>query len=845
MAELHLPRGVPEEAGQSVSGASGGLDGDPFVKAPSLQDYLLLFPICALPSAGVVFGLSLAGIGLQLYNLVARLRLDLVGNVLAVISALYLCCLYIIGVDVRSPQKSATRFMYGAVMFFFGMATTICKGITYPWATMLCTLGLEVVLLIEVRNNAYSPCKRMSRIAFMRSASWCALVAALFVAGFFVAWMFMSNYTPKGAQWWNEETRAQLRADSASIYSMVYHDRALVYEADCGPSAQRSESDALAAKIARACSKADTVLFAVWMAPLMPVFFNVIIAGTCWGVTRALPAGQGEAAPKMVLRGGLVGLVVLCTSLFAILYVGGASAHMASALMTVFAVGVVGVFTYARSALGTARLKQMTKDSLCGRYLIKASESDWGRAVGVVGVNFFIPLFLFLDLLRQACRKRAGGMRAKCSQRVGNPSGTVGLPASAKGSEKDAAEKYSYFTELALVQYTDEGELLCELGLVLTVGSKLTFILFSWLNVVLASVDFLIVIVAVLGTGIFMFLLPPVPGSAVYLFYGVVIGSQAERIIGFGWAVVLASGLGLVAKLVACAGQYLIGVVAGQSLAVQKTIGVDTAGTKAIAKILRRPGLDIGKVAILIGGPDWPTSVTCGILELNLPQMLLGTLPVLITSIVPQVLVGALVVKDTGEDADVWYLNQTAITGAATIAQIAASGIAAHKITTTVDTDPELQKDDPAHAKIKELRLKEEAATKAFERISAWENWGFVHKAVLIIAACLQLLGVFAVGADYILFEPICFRKFAITDRFDASLADGGLDGSLLNIVYVPQGAVVLAAMCFASCLHLAHGFSMSMIVKKELGKVTPGQDDQQSNEVKPIDGEENPENSR
>merc|ERR1740129_2134093 len=84
--------------------------------------------------------------------------------------------------------------------------------------------------------------------------------------------------------------------------------------------------------------------------------------------------------------------------------------------------------------------------------------------------------------------------------------------------------------------------------------------------------------------------------------------------------------------LCACLGQYGIGYAMGKSVKIQQLIHVDKPFTRAIEKILNRPGLDAGKVAVLVGGPDWPTSVTCGILKLNIPQMILGTCPVFFVS---------------------------------------------------------------------------------------------------------------------------------------------------------------------------------------------------------------------
>ena len=136
--------------------------------------------------------------------------------------------------------------------------------------------------------------------------------------------------------------------------------------------------------------------------------------------------------------------------------------------------------------------------------------------------------------------------------------------------------------------------------------------------------------------------------------------------------------------------QYYIGYLAGKSVHVQRFVGVDKVPTRAMEMILNKRGQDLGslniclvgmmlmawrmlrnrrhwilfsvfldhaimqctahkltaihhpwgfalgKVCILVAGPDFPTSVLCGILKLNVPQMLLGTTPVIIVSIIPQ-----------------------------------------------------------------------------------------------------------------------------------------------------------------------------------------------------------------
>lgn len=63
---------------------------------------------------------------------------------------------------------------------------------------------------------------------------------------------------------------------------------------------------------------------------------------------------------------------------------------------------------------------------------------------------------------------------------------------------------------------------------------------------------------------------------------------------------------------------------------------------KAIRLILTKPGLGIDKIAILCGGPDWPTSVLTGILKLSVFKMLFGTIPVVFL-VFPCVMSGAFV----------------------------------------------------------------------------------------------------------------------------------------------------------------------------------------------------------
>jgi hypothetical protein len=49
---------------------------------------------------------------------------------------------------------------------------------------------------------------------------------------------------------------------------------------------------------------------------------------------------------------------------------------------------------------------------------------------------------------------------------------------------------------------------------------------------------------------------------------------------------------------------------------------VNSVTIRAVKKILSKPGMSLEKVYILVGGPDWPTSVLTGILKLKLSQVM-------------------------------------------------------------------------------------------------------------------------------------------------------------------------------------------------------------------------------
>eukprot|EP00927_Polykrikos_kofoidii_P054111 TRINITY_DN48589_c0_g1_i1.p1 TRINITY_DN48589_c0_g1~~TRINITY_DN48589_c0_g1_i1.p1 ORF type:complete len:994 (-),score=120.71 TRINITY_DN48589_c0_g1_i1:97-3078(-) len=156
----------------------------------------------------------------------------------------------------------------------------------------------------------------------------------------------------------------------------------------------------------------------------------------------------------------------------------------------------------------------------------------------------------------------------------------------------------------------------------------------SWLHEVFEHFNFWLILGVLFVLGVFLFLLPPVPGATIYMFGGVILPKSCTvsvfNLSAFTTGVVINILFCWLLKLVACAiQQKLIGGFLGTSVSVRRTVGVHTKTMRCVEKVLQMKGMSIGKVAILCGGPDWPTSVLAGILRIPVLQCTIGTLPII------------------------------------------------------------------------------------------------------------------------------------------------------------------------------------------------------------------------
>ena len=273
----------------------------------------------------------------------------------------------------------------------------------------------------------------------------------------------------------------------------------------------------------------------------------------------------------------------------------------------------------------------------------------------------------------------------------------------------------------------------------------------------------------------------------------------------FWVGLVYATLVGFALKLTAVAlEQELIGRQFGNYVAVRSFIRINSLEMRATRRILRRPGINTAKCAILVGGPDWPTSVTTGILKLNLLQMLLGTTPILPLIAASTAAGGMQLLKTKGDLYDsitvivtfLSFLAQTASTLLAmyfierTSTQYAAElaaeppdeEVLAHDERQATPPPPLSPRPPREDASTTRPPCPQAAFSKAQRDGTNWSSAGVpLWPKVTIITSALMLA-----GACYLSVVATCFEPFSVSQRIS------DLPGGTVFGLVRPMGWVVI-----------------------------------------------------
>ena len=204
--------------------------------------------------------------------------------------------------------------------------------------------------------------------------------------------------------------------------------------------------------------------------------------------------------------------------------------------------------------------------------------------------------------------------------------------------------------------------------------------------------------------------------------------------------------------------------------------------------VLSKKGFSAVKVAILVGGPDWPTSVLCGILDLPLIPMLIGTLPVVII-VVPTVLSGSFIYL---AENYTWAGTASAISMSFTGLTIMAMPMATmyHLEKAMEEKKDELAK-MPFDQEVLLADENEEQRRVLYLETTKWKSLPVPLKIALIVGNIFMFISCYlalAVGGA-------CFKDFTMSDSIEVDL--GGRPWSLIKrLGWVSIFLFLIAGFC-------------------------------------------------
>lgn len=304
---------------------------------------------------------------------------------------------------------------------------------------------------------------------------------------------------------------------------------------------------------------------------------------------------------------------------------------------------------------------------------------------------------------------------------------------------------------------------------------------------------------AVIGSYIvfamFMFLNPVIPGILVYVGCGMILAPRLE--VAFGWTtgVLIAIATGLFCKLGGSAMQMLIGRFMGSSMKIRYMCGLHTTPMRALEYVLNRPGYDMGRIAVINGMPDWPTSVFCGMIGLSISATLFWTIPTVLV-VAPTVVSGA-TIEFFGVGGNPWG---TVSSMTLLMASIMQGGFGYFGLQACAEAAEEHKEDmEKTNTTVATLQNMEEMEKKKqiqLETKTRWEDVPSSAKFWLFISAMMMdyLSLILAVGP--LVGMPL-FQEFELNGDFDAPLDQGGLDGNFFNL-FTDAGAFNLTLVPIA-----------------------------------------------
>jgi len=378
-------------------------------------------------------------------------------------------------------------------------------------------------------------------------------------------------------------------------------------------------------------------IFTLWCSPLVISTMFAFMALLLFLRAEFYKAGGDDEINhvKSELKIVLTSIVIALTGCWIAASIAAEDIGFQHTIMRISLAFCAGTIIYAFLSLSASQLAAVQELDVV-KDTVGFLTSDWSKAIFVLLFLPLIPIFLLLEVIHQA--------RRFVMSQIGLYHDPLVRPIT--------DEAYAFIREVLTWNWSSVLQKVIAVGVVYFafvtgVGVGVSVFL-SWCIDTVMTWSRFAIIGLLYAIGMFLFLLPPVPGLPVYIATGTMIVARGQvdshEPADFWRDLCLAIFVAFTIKLAAITMQMkLIGAPLATNVTVKKMIGVQTPVMKAVRHVLGQP-FTFDKVCILVTGPDWPVSVLTGVLDLKLLPMLLGSLPVIVL-VAPAVVSGAFMVR--------------------------------------------------------------------------------------------------------------------------------------------------------------------------------------------------------
>lgn len=456
--------------------------------------------------------------------------------------------------------------------------------------------------------------------------------------------------------------------------------------------------------------------------------------------------------------------------------IAGSSMGLTNTVFLLLGSGGLVMFIWLLGSIRLVDVIKKTHKSMLWKILRPFARSDWTKAFALCCTALFVAAFLALECFTRLLQRLFGMKKGPLKYTTTRGAWLIGM--TSDWHMTSVLSKAWWLSMLFL--------------LIWVVCTKVALVLLSWMIDYSKEYHWISVLGLFYGVALSLFLLPTMPVVPIYMSAGILIVARLREEIGFVLGVIAACGLCLVLKLNACACQQkLFGQGLGNFTTVKRIVGLHTVATRAVELILQQPGFSLAKVAILVGGPDWPTSVLTGIMGLRLSQMLLGTTPVIFL-ILPTVLAGSCLLDDEVKKFSPMVTGIMGIAhGSTFIAALVLTARVAMQHHEVLRQPREEHKDLEEMAKIADRRRSRHA------ELSSWGSLRWTQRSSLSLAVSLVFLSCWITTLQ----SSRCFRSFGLDSEINATFEEGGLNRNAWNLLkplgYFSCGLILAGIACY------------------------------------------------